>query len=109
MRNQVNSMQKEAVLLTRHLARLVMQLTGASDDELNLFDSYTETVEVITQVLQAFINLDDYHMGDMEFDKYVQAFQFLHVNSSQEEMRKSFDRIDTNRSSYIDEAEFLAR
>ena len=49
MRNQVNSMQKEAVLLTRHLAKLVMQLTGSSDDSLNMFDSYTETVEVITQ------------------------------------------------------------
>ena len=47
-------------------------------------------------------------MGDMDFDKYVQAFQFLHVDASVEEMRKSFDRIDTNRSGYIDESEFLA-
>jgi Ca2+-binding EF-hand superfamily protein len=108
MRNQVNSMQKEAVLLTRHLAKLVMQLTGAADDELQVFDNYTETVEVITQVRQAFINLDDAHMGDMDFDKYVQAFQFLHVNASQDEMRKSFDKIDTNGSGYIDESEFLA-
>merc|ERR550534_3306790 len=108
MRNQVNSMQKEAVLLTRHLAKLVMQLTGAADDELQEFDNYTETVEVITQVRQAFINLDDAHMGDMDFEKYVQAFQFLHVNASQDEMRKSFDKIDTNNSGYIDESEFLA-
>merc|ERR1711879_864831 len=47
-------------------------------------------------------------MGDMDFDKYVQAFQFLHVNASQDEMRKSFDKIDTNNSGYIDESEFLA-
>ena len=108
MRNQVNSMQKEAVLLTRHLAKLVMQLTGAADDELQEFDNYAEAVEVITQVRQAFINLDDAHMGDMDFEKYVQAFQFLHVNASQDEMRKSFDKIDTNNSGYIDESEFLA-
>ena len=49
MRNQVNAMQKEAVMLTRHLTKLVMQLTGASDEELNVFDNYTETVEVNTQ------------------------------------------------------------
>jgi Ca2+-binding EF-hand superfamily protein len=46
-------------------------------------------------------------MGDMDFEKYVQAFQFLHVNASQDEMRKSFDRIDSNGSGYIDESEFL--
>ena len=39
---------------------------------------------------------------------WVQAFQFLHVNASQDEMRKSFDKIDTNNSGYIDESEFLA-
>ena len=104
----MNSTQKEAVLLTRHLAKLVMQLTGAADDELQEFDDYTETVEVITQVRQAFINLDDAHMGDMDFEKYVQAFQFLHVNASQDEMRKSFDKIDTNNSGFIDEYELLA-
>jgi len=54
MRNQVNAMQKEAVMLTRHLTKLVMQLTGASDEELNVFDNYTETVEVITQGIPPF-------------------------------------------------------
>lgn len=70
MRNQLNLLQREAVVGARTAVRKILGMSGNTEDELSAFDMETERSQMIAQVRQVFINLDDQHMGDMDFEKF---------------------------------------
>ena len=61
---------------------------GATDEELKVWDDESQTTHFVAQVRQVFLSLDDSHTGDMDFEKFCQAFQWLGIEASQEKMRK---------------------
>jgi len=110
MRNQLNLLQRQAVVGARTTTRKIMGMSGATEDELDVFDRETERSQMIAQVRQIFINLDDQHMGDMDFEKFTQAYQWLSHNGTtppMHELQKQFARLDTNNSGLISEEQFL--
>jgi len=108
MRNQLNLLQREFVVSTRSAARKICEMSGATEEELKLHDKETERSQRIAQVRQVFINLDDQHMGDMDFEKFTQAFQWLNRGDTVEQLQKQFARLDVNNTGLIDEDTFLS-
>lgn len=106
MRNQLNLLQREAVVGARTGVRKVLGMGGATEDELSIFDGETERSQMIAQVRQVFINLDDQHMGDMDFEKYTQAYQWLNLPQG-DHLRTQFNRLDVNGTGLISEEAFL--
>jgi len=107
MRNQLNLLQREAVVGARTAVRKILGMSGNTEDELSAFDMETERSQMIAQVRQVFINLDDQHMGDMDFEKFCQAYQWLSINASMDHLQRQFGRLDTNNSGLISEEQFL--
>jgi len=107
MRNQLNLIQREAVVGARTAAKKIIAMSGATEAELDQFDRETEASQLIAQVRQVFINLDDQHMGDMDFEKFTQAHQWLSLNSTVGDLQKAFARKDTKQSGLITEDDFL--
>jgi len=109
MRNQLNLLQRESVVGARTAARKVYAMSGATEEELGEFEAETERSQMIAQVRQVFISLDDTHMGDMDFEKFCQAFHWLGVNASMDQMRAQFSRLEKTQPSgnLISEATFL--
>lgn len=107
MRNQLNLLQREAVVGARTAVRKILGMSGNTEDELAAFDMETERSQMIAQVRQVFINLDDQHMGDMDFEKFCQAYQWLSINASMDHLNRQFGRLDTNNSGLISEEQFL--
>jgi len=108
MRNQLNLIQREAVVGARTAAKKILAMSGATEAELDQFDRETEASQLIAQVRQVFINLDDQHMGDMDFEKFTQAHQWLSLNSTVGDLQKSFARKDTKQTGLITEDDFLS-
>ena len=85
----------------------ILQCWGATDEELAQWDQESKTTHFVAQVRQVFLSLDDQHTGDMDFEKFCQAFQWLGIEAPIEDMRRTFARMDANASGLIDEQEFL--
>jgi len=107
MRNQLNLLQRESVVGARTGVRKILGMSGATEDELSAFDMETERSQMIAQVRQVFINLDDQHMGDMDFEKFCQAYQWLSINTSMDHLQRQFNRLDSSNSGLISEEQFL--
>jgi len=110
MRNQLNLLQRQSVVGSRTASRKILGMSGNTEEELDAFDRETEQSQMIAQVRQIFINLDDQHMGDMDFEKYTQAYQWLAHNGAtppMHELQKQFARMDVNGSGLISEEQFL--
>jgi len=81
-----------------------------TEEELDIYDRETERSQMIAQVRQIFINLDDQHMGDMDFEKYTQAYQWLAHNGAtppMHQLQKQFAAMDVSGSGLISEEQFL--
>jgi len=107
MRNQLNLLQRETIVGARTATKKILGMSGATEEELDSFDRETEASQLIAQVRQVFINLDDHHLGDMDFDKFTQAYQWLSVNASMDHLQKTFARLDKGGRGLITEADFL--
>merc|ERR1719308_569264 len=109
MRNQLNLLQRQSVVGARTASRKILGMSGCTEEELDIYDRETERSQMIAQVRQIFINLDDQHMGDMDFEKYTQAYQWLAHNGAtppMHELQKQFSRMD-NGTGLISEEQFL--
>jgi len=107
MRSQLNLLTREAVVGARSAARKVMAMQGATEEELDEFDRETERSQEVSLSRQVFINLDDQHMGDMDFDKFTQAYQWLAINASLDNLKHTFSRLDVQNTGLISEEQFL--
>jgi len=109
MRNQLNLLQRSSVVGARTASRKILGMSGCTEEELDAFDRETERSQMIAQVRQIFINLDDQHMGDMDLEKFTQAYQWLsHTGATppMHELQKQFSRMD-NGTGLISEEQFL--
>jgi len=107
LRNQLNLLNREVVVTVRAATKKVLEMGGATDEELAQWDQESKTTHFVAQVRQVFLSLDDQHTGDMDFEKFCQAFQWLGIEAPIEDMRRTFARMDANASGLIDEQEFL--
>lgn len=110
MRNQLNLLQRQSVVGARTAGRKILAMSGSTEAELGVFDRETERSQMIAQVRQIFINLDDQHMGDMDFEKFTQAYQWLSHNGQQpplHELQAQFSGLDSNNTGLISEEQFL--
>jgi len=107
LRNQLNLLNREVVVTVRAATKKVLEMGGATDEELGQWDQESKTTHFVAQVRQVFLSLDDQHTGDMDFEKFCQAFQWLGIEAPIEDMRRTFARMDANASGLIDEQEFL--
>jgi len=108
MRNQLNLLQRESVVGARTAIRKVMGMSGADEGELDEFDRETERSHLIAQVRQVFINLDEAHMGDLDFDKFTQAYQWLNLSLTSEQLRRTFNQLDEKNTGLVTEEQFLS-
>jgi len=110
MRNQLNLLQRQSVVGARTASRKILGMSGCTEEELDIYDRETERSQMIAQVRQIFINLDDQHMGDMDFEKYTQAYQWLAHNGAtppMHQLQKQFAAMDVSGSGLISEEQFL--
>merc|ERR1719204_648151 len=108
MRNQLNLLQRESVVGARTAIRKVMGMSGSDEAELDEFDRETERSHLIAQVRQVFINLDEAHMGDLDFDKFTQAYQWLNLSLTSEQLRRTFNQLDEKNTGLVTEEQFLS-
>lgn len=108
MRNQLNLLQRESVVGARTAIRKVMGMSGNDEATLEGFDRETERSQLIAQVRQVFINLDEAHMGDLDFDKFTQAYQWLNLSLSGDQLRRTFNQLDEKNTGLVTEEQFLS-
>jgi len=108
MRNQLNLLQRESVVGARTGIRKVMGMSGCDETELDEFDRETERSHLIAQVRQVFINLDEAHMGDLDFDKFTQAYQWLNLSLTNDQLRRTFNQLDDKNTGLVTEDQFLS-
>merc|ERR1740123_214565 len=81
LRNQLNLLNREVVVTVRAATKKVLEMGGATDEELAQWDQESKTTHFVAQVRQVFLSLDDQRTGDMDFEKFCQAFQWLGIEA----------------------------
>lgn len=93
--------------LLRDSMRQVLLTEGASKSELKDYDVETSSVKLMSDLIQAFLELDAEHTQRMSFEKFVDAWSWLDLKNDSQQLQNIFNSIDRNGNGVINESEFL--
>jgi len=102
--------RKEQYDLTTRLRELcvqAMKLNDVNEVQIDDFRSMDKYIPKIEQHQQTFVEYDANLTGKISWDEFQKAAEYLDIRGSTSQLRRSFDKFDTNRDQTIAEREFL--
>jgi chromosome segregation ATPase len=99
--------QSDLTSRLRELCVIVMQLNDVNDSEIAEFKSYEKWISKIEQHKQTFVDYDDNLTGKISWDEFLKAAEFLDIRGSPGQLKRQFDKFDSNRDQTIAEREFI--
>jgi len=107
MRQRHRKEQYDLTTRLRELCVTVMKLNDVNENAIDDFQAYDKYIPKIEQHQQTFVEYDENLTGKISWDEFQKAAEYLDIRGSHNQLKRSFDKFDTNRDQTIAEREFL--